>query len=66
MLSIFVIWEAKFAGPAIMSLDIMGASSFLPLAVVVLFSFMSFGPLLWYMVAWQQLIQCRSALPFAG
>jgi MFS family permease len=64
-LGIFVIWEAKLARTPIMPLDIWRAPSFLPLVVVVLLSFMSFGTLPWYMVAWQQLIRRWSALQFA-
>ena len=65
LLGIFIIWEARLAKTPILPLNIFRAPSFLPLIVVVLLSFMSFGTLLWYMVAWQQLIRRWSALQFA-
>ena len=48
-----------------MPLNIWKAPSFLPLVIVVLLSFMSFGTLLWYMVAWQQDLRNWSVLQFA-
>lgn len=49
-----------------MPLDIWTAPSFLPLIIVVLFSIMSYGIALYYMVAWQQLIRHWSVLHFAA
>lgn len=65
LLVAFAIWEGKFAKTAILPLDIWKAPSFLALVVATLLCFMSFGCLLWYMVAWQQLIRSWSPLKFA-
>lgn len=48
-----------------MPLDIWTAPSFFALVLVVLFSVMSYGIALWYMVAWQQVIRHWSAFHFA-
>ncbi|KAE8446755.1 hypothetical protein EG329_011660 [Mollisiaceae sp. DMI_Dod_QoI] len=61
----FGLWEHFCAKSPIMPLDIWTAPSFLPLILVVLFSVMSYGIALWYMVAWQQLIRHWSAFHFA-
>ena len=61
----FIIWERRYASEPIMPLDIFKAPSFAPLVLVVLLSYMSFGTLLWYMVAWQQLLRSYSILSFA-
>lgn len=47
-----------------MPLDIWKAPSFLPLVIVALFGFMSFGTLLWYMIAWQQEVRHWTVLHF--
>ncbi|KAF5011025.1 hypothetical protein FDECE_2832 [Fusarium decemcellulare] len=62
---IFLIWERYYAAAPIMPLDVFKAPSFLPLILVVLLSYMSFGTGLWYMVAWQQLLRSWSVLSFA-
>ncbi|KUJ14948.1 MFS general substrate transporter [Mollisia scopiformis] len=61
----FAIWEHRFAKSPIMPLDIWTAPSFLALVLVVLFSIMSYGIALWYMVAWQQLVRQWSVFHFA-
>lgn len=48
-----------------MPLGIFKAPSFTPVIIVVLFSFMSYGTFLWYMIAWQQQIRHWSALSTA-
>ncbi len=58
----FAIWEHKFAKYPILPLSIFRAPSFFPLVIVVLFSFMSYGTFIWYLVAWQQEIRHWSAL----
>jgi predicted MFS family arabinose efflux permease len=65
MLVIFTIWESKFEKSPIVPLDIWKAPSFLPLVLAILLCFMSFGTLLWYMVAWQQILQQWTTLSFA-
>ncbi|KAI9740020.1 MAG: hypothetical protein M1818_004771 [Claussenomyces sp. TS43310] len=65
LLSSFIFWEAKYAKAPILPLDIWKAPSFLPLVIVVLLNFMSFGTLLWYMVAWQQILRHQSVLLFS-
>lgn len=64
ILGIFTLWEYYTESP-ILPLDIWKAPSFLPLVGAVLLCFMSFGTLLWYMVAWQQLIRHWSVLHFS-
>lgn len=49
-----------------MPLDIWTAPSFLAVILVVLFSVMSYGIALWYMVAWQQIVRQWSVLHFAA
>ncbi|KAE8358512.1 hypothetical protein BDV27DRAFT_163510 [Aspergillus caelatus] len=46
-----------------MPMKIFKAPSFLPLVIVVLLSYMSFGNLQWYMVLWQQDIRECSICP---
>ena len=58
----FAVWEHKFAQHPILPLSIFRAPSFLPLIVVVLFSFMSYSTFIWYLVAWQQRIRHWTAL----
>jgi predicted MFS family arabinose efflux permease len=65
MLATFTIWESKFEKSPIVPLDIWKAPSFLPLVLATLLCFMSFGTLLWYMVAWQQILRQWSTLSFA-
>jgi predicted MFS family arabinose efflux permease len=65
LIGIFVFWEHKFANPPILPLDIWRAPSFLPLVGATLLCFMSFGTLLWYMTAWQQLVRHWSVLKFS-
>jgi hypothetical protein len=62
----FILWEYKFAKSPIMPLDIWTAPSFFPLVLVVLFSIMSYGIAIWYMVAWQQLVRHWTPLEFAA
>ncbi|KAL4869800.1 hypothetical protein BDV12DRAFT_184938 [Aspergillus spectabilis] len=64
MLAVFGVWEYKFAKPPIMPLGIWTAPSFVAVIFVVLFSFMSNGIFLWYMVAWLQLLRGESILDF--
>ncbi|CAF9935386.1 hypothetical protein IMSHALPRED_010210 [Imshaugia aleurites] len=61
----FAIWEHKYAPHPILPLSIFKAPSFLPLVIVVLFSFMSYATFIWYLVAWQQEIRHWSALSTA-
>ncbi|KAF2802679.1 MFS general substrate transporter [Mytilinidion resinicola] len=61
-LALFAAWELRSSAP-IMPLSIWKAPSFLPLMLSVLMSFMSFGIMLWYMVAWVQLVRSWST-PF--
>ena len=58
----FAVWEHKFAQQPILPLSIFRAPSFFALVIVVLFSFMSYGTFIWYLVAWQQEIRHWSAL----
>ncbi|KAH8807659.1 major facilitator superfamily domain-containing protein [Xylogone sp. PMI_703] len=64
LILVFLLWEGKFATTPIVPLTIWKAPSFLPLILVVLFTFMAFGNLLWYMIAWQQVIRHWSVLRF--
>ncbi|KAL5339913.1 MFS general substrate transporter [Aspergillus crustosus] len=64
MLALFGIWEYKFAKTPIMPLGIWTAPSFVAVIFVVLFSFMSNGIFLWYMVAWLQLLRGETILEF--
>lgn len=50
----FAVWEHKFAQYPILPLSVFRAPSFFPLIIVVLFSYMSYGTFIWYLVAWQQ------------
>ncbi|KAE8323847.1 MFS general substrate transporter [Aspergillus sergii] len=61
----FGAWEHLFARHPIMPMKIFKAPSFLPLVVVVLLSYMSFGNLQWYMVLWQQDVRGWSVLQFS-
>ena len=65
LLAVFALWESKFAKTPILPLDIWKAPSFVPLILATLLCFMSFGTLLWYMVAWQQILREWSSLKFA-
>ncbi|CZR58900.1 related to aminotriazole resistance protein [Phialocephala subalpina] len=65
ILCAFGLWEWEIAKEPIMPLGIWKAPSFLPLVIVVLFSFMSFGTLLWYMIAWQMTVRGWSVTHFA-
>jgi hypothetical protein len=60
----FGLWEHKFARQPIMPLDIWTAPSFFALILVVLFSVMSYGICIWYLVAWQQLVRQWSPFHF--
>jgi hypothetical protein len=53
----FGLWEHKFARQPIMPLDIWTAPSFFALILVVIFSVMSYGICIWYLVVWQQLVR---------
>jgi len=64
LFALFGVWVYKFAQQPIMPLDIWTAPSFLPLTLVVLFSIMSYGICIWYLVAWQQLIRQWSPFHF--
>jgi len=64
LLGTFTLWEWRFPKNAIMPLEIWKAPSFVPLVLVVLFSFMSFGTSLWYIIPWQQEIRYWSVLHF--
>lgn len=48
-----------------MPLSIFRAASFTPTIIVVLFSFMSYGTFIWYMIAWQQKIRNWSVVSTA-
>ena len=63
---VFGIWEHKFAEKPILPLTIWKAPSFFPLVIVVLFSFMSYGTFIWYLVAWQQQLRHWSVLSVAA
>lgn len=65
LLITFGAWEHLFARHPIMPMKIFKAPSFLPLVVVVLLSYMSFGNLQWYMVLWQQDVRGWSVLQFS-
>lgn len=47
-----------------MPLDIWTAPCFFPLVLVVLFSIMSYGICIWYLVAWQQIVRHWTPLQF--
>ncbi|KAL4879411.1 MFS general substrate transporter [Aspergillus karnatakaensis] len=64
MLALFGAWEYKYAKTPIMPLGIWTAPSFVAVIFVVLFSFMSNGIFLWYMVAWLQLLRGETILEF--
>jgi hypothetical protein len=61
----FGLWEHKVARTPIMPLDIWTAPSFFPMVLVALFSVMSYGIALWYMVSWQEIVRHWSALHFS-
>lgn len=61
----FGVWEYRFASHPIMPLGIFRAPSFAAVIIVVLFSFMSYGTFIWYMIAWQQDIRHFSVLSTA-
>ncbi|KAE9374123.1 major facilitator superfamily MFS-1 [Stipitochalara longipes BDJ] len=65
MLALFAIWEFNFAQSPILPLYIWKSPSFFPLVLATLLCFMSFGTLLWYMVAWQQILRNWTPLHFA-
>ena len=60
----FGLWEYKFAHSPIMPLDIWIAPSFFALILVVIFSVMSYGICIWYLVAWQQIVRHWSPFHF--
>ncbi len=62
----FAIWEHRYAAQPILPLTIWKAPSFFALVIVVLFSFMSYGTFIWYLIAWQQLIRKWSVLSVAA
>jgi hypothetical protein len=64
LLGIFAFGKAKYASIPIMPLGICQVPPFLPLILVVLSSFMSFGTLLWYIIAQQQEIPQWTVLSF--
>ncbi|RSL89511.1 hypothetical protein CDV31_015852, partial [Fusarium ambrosium] len=64
MLALFGFWESKISKDPIMPLGIWTAPSFAAVVFVVLFSFMSNGIFLWYMVAWLQLLRGKTILQF--
>lgn len=61
----FGVWEYHFATYPIMPLTIFCAPSFGAVIIVVLFSYMSYGTFIWYMIAWQQQIRHWSVLSTA-
>lgn len=61
----FGVWEHRFATHPIMPLTIFRGPSFTPAIIVVLFSFMSYGNFIWYLIAWQQEIRHWSVLSTA-
>ena len=58
----FAAYEHKVSKFPILPLSIFRAPSFFPLVIVVLFSFMSYGTIIWYMVAWEQEVRHWSTL----
>lgn len=60
----FSVWELRYTKSPIMPTTIWTSPSFLSLVVVALASFMSFGSLLWYIVAWQQTIRHWNVIQF--
>ncbi|KAJ5398807.1 MFS general substrate transporter [Penicillium sp. CMV-2018d] len=65
LIAFFFVWEIRFAIEPIMPLTAFKAPSFNALVFVVLFIYMSVGILLWYMVAWEQLIRDWTVLHIA-
>ncbi|CAI7618920.1 unnamed protein product [Penicillium viridicatum] len=65
LIASFFVWEIRFAIEPIMPLTAFKAPSFNALIFVVLFIYMSVGILLWYMVAWEQLIRDWAVLHIA-
>jgi MFS family permease len=65
LIAFFFVWESRFAIEPIMPLTAFKAPSFNALIFVVLFIYMSVGILLWYMVAWEQLIRDWTVLHIA-
>ena len=65
LLLAFGLWELKYARYPIIPLTIWCAPTFTPVIIVVLFSFMSYGSFIWYLVAWQQKIRHWSVLSTA-
>lgn len=61
----FTVWESRFTTHPIIPLSIFRAPSFGAVLIVVLFSFMSYGTFIWYMIAWQQKIRHWSVLSTA-
>jgi len=61
----FGVWEYHFAKYPIMPLTIFRAPSFGAVIIVVMFSYMSYGTFIWYMIAWQQQIRHWSVLSTA-
>lgn len=61
----FAVWESRFTTYPIMPLTIFRAPSFGAVLIIVLFSFMSYGTFIWYMIAWQQKIRHWSVLSTA-
>ncbi|KAJ5517648.1 Major facilitator superfamily domain general substrate transporter, partial [Penicillium expansum] len=61
----FFVWESRFAIEPIMPLGAFKTPNFNALIFVVLFIYMSIGILLWYMVAWEQLIRDWTVLHIA-
>ncbi|KAL5085617.1 hypothetical protein Trisim1_010101 [Trichoderma cf. simile WF8] len=64
MLVLFGLWGSRFSKNPIIPLGIWTAPSFTAVILVVLFSFMSNGIFLWYMVAWLQLLRGKTILQF--
>lgn len=65
LLLAFGVWEYRFATCPIMPLAIFRGPSFGLVVIVVLFSFMSYGIFIWYLIAWQQEIRHWSVLSTA-
>ncbi|KEZ46729.1 putative transporter [Scedosporium apiospermum] len=57
LLVAFFFWESRWAAEPIMPPSLFKTSNLKALTVVVLSIYMSVGILLWYMVAWQQLVR---------
>lgn len=62
MFCAFLVWEHRFATEPVMPLRIFRTPTFLALILVVLSTYMSWGIVLWYSIAWQQTLRDVSVL----